>query len=116
MRGERSLYFNLEMQFRFRFRLLLSAFVVGLLFADADAKPAKMRDLADTVAANVITTKFSQMIQAAPDLITLLSSRGPFTLFVPTDSAFSKLPPGELETLLRPENKVRLEDILLFTW
>jgi uncharacterized surface protein with fasciclin (FAS1) repeats len=46
--------------------------------------------------------------------MTLLSSRGPFTLFVPTDSAFSKLPPGTIETLLRPENKIRLEDILLY--
>ncbi len=116
MRGEGSLYFTVEMHFRFRSRFtgLVPALVLGLLFATANAKPAKMRDLADTVAANVITTKFSQMIQAAPDLMTLLSSRGPFTLFVPTDSAFSKLPPGTLETLLRPENKIRLEDILLF--
>jgi uncharacterized surface protein with fasciclin (FAS1) repeats len=53
------------------------------------------------------------MVQAS-DLGTFLSSRGPFTLFVPTDSAFSKLPPGMLDTLLRPENKERLQDIVLF--
>ena len=102
------------MHSRFRFSVLLPALLLALLFAPVDAKPPKVRDLADSIAANVITTKFSQMLQAAPDLMTLLSSRGPFTLFVPTDSAFSKLPPGTLETLLRPENKVRLEDILLF--
>jgi uncharacterized surface protein with fasciclin (FAS1) repeats len=119
VREETSLYFRLEMQFRFRSRstVLLPLFLLGLMLAIVDAKPPKgpkIRDLADSVASNVITTKFSQMIQAAPDLVTLLSSRGPFTLFVPTDSAFSKLPPGTLETLLRPENKARLEDILLF--
>jgi len=81
--------------------------------AQAEAKPAKIRDLADTVAANPILTKFAAMVQAS-DLGTFLSSRGPFTLFVPTDSAFAKLPPGMLDTLLRPENKVRLQDILLF--
>jgi uncharacterized surface protein with fasciclin (FAS1) repeats len=103
--------------FRFPgFGLLLPALLLGLLAAPVDAKTAKtnkMRDLADTVATNPITTQFAAMIQAS-DLGTFLSSRGPFTLFVPTDSAFSKLPPGTLETLLRPENKVRLQDILLF--
>jgi uncharacterized surface protein with fasciclin (FAS1) repeats len=79
----------------------------------ASAKPPKVRDIADSVAANPILTKFSAMIQAS-DLGTFLSSRGPFTLFVPTDSAFARLPPGTLETLLRPENKVRLQDIVLF--
>ena len=77
------------------------------------AKPAKLRDIADTVAANPILTQFAKMIQGS-GLGTFLSSRGPFTLFVPTDSAFSKLPPGMLDTLLQPENQIRLEDILLF--
>jgi uncharacterized surface protein with fasciclin (FAS1) repeats len=81
--------------------------------AQAEAKSAKIRDIADTVAANPILTKFTAMVQAS-DLGTFLSSRGPFTLFVPTDSAFAKLPPGMLDTLLRPENKERLQDILLF--
>jgi uncharacterized surface protein with fasciclin (FAS1) repeats len=65
------------------------------------------------VAANPILTTFAAMVQAS-DLGTFLSSRGPFTVFVPTDSAFARLPPGMLDTLLRPENKVRLQDILLF--
>jgi len=94
--------------------LALVTLALGWLSPQAGAKTAKMRDLADTVAAIPITTKFAAMLAAAPDLYTFLSSRGPFTLFVPTDSAFSKLPPGTIETLLRPENKVRLEDILLF--
>ena len=94
-------------------RWLLAALLLGFMSAHAEAKPAKQRDIYDTVAANPILTKFASMIQAS-ELGTFLSSRGPFTLFVPTDSAFAKLPPGMLDTLLRPENKERLQDIVLF--
>ena len=93
--------------------LLLAVLFLGLLSAPSEAKPVKLRDIADTVSANPILTKFALMIQAS-DLGTFLSSRGPFTIFAPTDSAFSKLPPGTIETLLRPENKTRLQDIVLF--
>jgi uncharacterized surface protein with fasciclin (FAS1) repeats len=92
---------------------MLGVLLFGWMGTRVQAKAPKIRDLSDTVAANPILTKFAAMIQAS-DLGTFLSSRGPFTLFVPTDSAFSKLPPGMLHTLLRPENKVRLQDILLF--
>ena len=87
--------------------------LLGFMGAQAKAKPPKVRDIADTVDMNPILTEFAAMVHAS-DLGTFLSSRGPFTVFVPTDAAFAKLPPGMLETLLRPENKVRLQDILLF--
>jgi transforming growth factor-beta-induced protein len=93
--------------------LLLLAFLFACVSAPIQAKPAKMRDIADTVAANPILTQYAKMIQGS-GLGTFLSSRGPFTVFVPTDSAFSKLPPGMFETLLLPGNQVRLQDILLF--
>jgi uncharacterized surface protein with fasciclin (FAS1) repeats len=35
------------------------------------------------------------------------------TVFAPTDEAFAKLPPGTVETLLKPENKAKLKEILL---
>ena len=39
-------------------------------------------------------------------------SQGTVTVFAPTDEAFAKLPPGQLEALLRPENKDQLVKIL----
>jgi uncharacterized surface protein with fasciclin (FAS1) repeats len=41
-----------------------------------------------------------------------LSNAGPFTVFAPTDDAFAKLPEGTLEELTKPENKLKLQDIL----
>jgi uncharacterized surface protein with fasciclin (FAS1) repeats len=50
----------------------------------------------------------------AADLVDTLKGPGPFTVFAPTNEAFAKLPPGTLETLLKPENKDKLRDILLY--
>jgi uncharacterized surface protein with fasciclin (FAS1) repeats len=50
----------------------------------------------------------------AAGLSEALSEGGPFTLFAPTDDAFSRLPAGILEDLLRPENKQELEEILKY--
>ena len=85
----------------------------GLSAPAAPHKTSRISDLDDTVNKTVILGKFAQLVQAS-DLGTFLSSRGPFTLFVPTNSAFSKLPPGTFEDLLRPENKVQLQRIILF--
>jgi uncharacterized surface protein with fasciclin (FAS1) repeats len=41
-----------------------------------------------------------------------LSNAGPFTVFAPTDEAFGKLPEGTVEELTKPENKLKLQDIL----
>jgi len=48
----------------------------------------------------------------AADLIDVLNGEGPFTVLAPTDDAFSKLPEGTVESLLKPENKGKLADIL----
>lgn len=48
----------------------------------------------------------------AADLVDVLSNAGPFTVFAPVNSAFDKLPKGTVETLLKPENKGKLTDIL----
>lgn len=48
----------------------------------------------------------------AAGLVDALSGEGPLTVFAPTDEAFAKLPKGTVETLLKPENKGKLADIL----
>merc|ERR1712048_303152 len=50
----------------------------------------------------------------AADLADTLSSPGPFTVFAPTNDAFGKLPEGTVDTLLKPENKAQLVDILTY--
>jgi uncharacterized surface protein with fasciclin (FAS1) repeats len=48
----------------------------------------------------------------AAGLVDTLSSKGPFTVFAPTNAAFAKLPAGTVETLVKPENKATLTKIL----
>jgi transforming growth factor-beta-induced protein len=50
----------------------------------------------------------------AADLAGALTGPGPFTVFAPTDEAFAKLPAGTLESLLKPENKGKLQAILKY--
>lgn len=50
----------------------------------------------------------------AADLVPTLSGKGPFTVFAPTDDAFGKLPAGTVETLVKPENKATLTNILTY--
>lgn len=50
----------------------------------------------------------------AAGLVETLQSAGPFTVFAPTNDAFSKLPGGTVETLLKPENKSMLTGILTY--
>ena len=51
---------------------------------------------------------------AAADLVDALKGDGPFTVFAPTDAAFAKLPKETLESLLQPENKDQLIEILTY--
>jgi len=50
----------------------------------------------------------------AADLVETLQSKGPFTVFAPTNAAFDKLPAGTVTTLLKPENKKMLQTILTY--
>ena len=52
-------------------------------------------------------------VQAA-GLEDVLTNAGPLTVFAPTNEAFEKLPEGTLETLLKPENKSKLANIITF--
>jgi uncharacterized surface protein with fasciclin (FAS1) repeats len=50
----------------------------------------------------------------AAGLVDTLSGPGPFTVFAPTNAAFSKLPAGTVDTLLKPENKDMLVKVLTY--
>ena len=50
----------------------------------------------------------------AAGLVDTLQSPGPFTVFAPTNEAFAKLPAGTVGTLLKPENKKTLTNVLTY--
>jgi transforming growth factor-beta-induced protein len=60
--------------------------------------------------------RFTTLVAAlqAAELVEALQGEGPFTVFAPTDEAFSALPEGTVETLLLPENQAVLQEILLY--
>jgi uncharacterized surface protein with fasciclin (FAS1) repeats len=70
-------------------------------------------DIVDTAINDGRFTTLVAAVQAA-DLVDTLKGEGPFTVFAPTDDAFAALPAGTLDTLLMPENKQQLTDILLY--
>ena len=60
--------------------------------------------------------QFETLVAAvkAAGLAKTLESKGSFTVFAPNDHAFSRLPSGTVENLLKPENKDQLKAILTF--
>ncbi|MDG2014746.1 MAG: fasciclin domain-containing protein [Pirellulaceae bacterium] len=60
--------------------------------------------------------QFNTLLAAvgAAGLAEVLAGDGPFTVFAPTDEAFAALPEGTVESLLKPENKQQLVDILKY--
>ncbi|GLQ25037.1 fasciclin [Algimonas ampicilliniresistens] len=103
------------------FKPLLAA---ALLATTAIAAPAfagtKMKtEMSATPTSNIVETAVSvdalstlvAAVQAA-DLAGALSADGPFTVFAPTNDAFGALPAGTVDTLLKPENKGTLSNIL----
>ncbi len=60
--------------------------------------------------------RFSTLVAAvqAAGLVETLQGAGPFTVYAPLNDAFAALPAGTVETLLQPENKAQLTDVLLY--
>ena len=66
---------------------------------------------------NAINSKDHTTLVAAvkaANLVSVLSSEGPFTVFAPTNKAFDMLPEGTVSTLLMEENKMKLQSILKY--
>jgi uncharacterized surface protein with fasciclin (FAS1) repeats len=62
------------------------------------------------------TPNLSTLVSALQkaDLVSTLSGTGPFTVFVPTNDAFGKLPSDTLPNLLKTEKKEELSNILTY--
>ena len=87
---------------------------------EAQGSPAKTEVLAQ-VSGNIVdiassTSDFSTLVSAleAADLVDALAGDGPFTVFAPTNEAFAALPDGFVETLLQPENRDLLTEVLTY--
>jgi uncharacterized surface protein with fasciclin (FAS1) repeats len=72
---------------------------------------------AKDIVSNAVNSKAHTTLVAAvkaAGLVETLQSKGPFTVFAPTDDAFENLPAGTVETLVKPENKATLTKILTY--
>jgi len=70
-------------------------------------------DIVDNAVNSADHTTLVAAVKAA-GLVDTLKSKGPFTVFAPTNSAFDKLPAGTVGTLVKPENKDTLTKILTY--
>ncbi len=78
-----------------------------------DEKKAEGKDIVDTAMGTGMHGTLCAALKAA-GWVEPLKGKGPFTVFAPTDEAFKKLPAGELDKLLKPENKDKLANILKY--
>ena len=89
--------------------VLAAAFTAAL----TPAAFAANQDIVDIAAGAGDFTTLVAAVEAA-DLVDVLKSDGPFTVFAPTDAAFAALPEGTVENLLKPENKDQLIAVLTY--
>lgn len=71
------------------------------------------KDIVDNAVNSKDHTTLVAAVKAA-GLVDTLKGPGPFTVFAPTNTAFSALPAGTVDTLLKPENKGTLTQVLTY--
>lgn len=109
-------------------RHILSAALIAALAASSGALAGMMtpadpmvggaamyasKDIIDNAVNSKDHTTLVAAVKAA-DLVATLKSPGPFTVFAPTNEAFAALPAGTVDTLLKPENKGTLTQVLTY--
>jgi uncharacterized surface protein with fasciclin (FAS1) repeats len=104
---------NLKLQFVLVMSLLVTTFSYAQtkMVGGAEMYPTK------NIVENAVNSKDHTTLVAAvkaAELVETLSSKGPFTVFAPTNTAFGNLPEGTVETLLKPENKKQLQTVLTY--
>ena len=71
------------------------------------------KDIIDNAVNSKDHTTLVAAVKAA-GLVETLKGPGPFTVFAPTNASFAALPAGTVDTLLKPENKAMLSNILTY--
>jgi len=102
-------------------RKILSLLILGVAsIAAADSNPmvggqamAPMKDIVSNAVNSPDHTTLVAAVKAA-GLVPTLQSKGPFTVFAPTNNAFAALPAGTVDSLLKPENKSTLTRVLTY--
>ena len=113
-----------------KFKTLIAVLVVTLIAGTSTsfAQDKKMKDKTvmvggaamyptKNIVENAVNSKDHTTLVAAvkaAGLVETLQGDGPFTVFAPTNKAFDKLPEGTVSTLLKPENKKKLQTILTY--
>lgn len=87
------------------------AAMADVMVGGAPMLPSK--DIIDNAINSKDHTTLVAAVKAA-GLVDTLKGPGPFTVFAPTNAAFDALPPGTVDTLLKPENKGTLTNILTY--
>lgn len=90
--------------------------VMGAMAAPKTVGGAPMypgKDIVDNAVNSKDHTTLVAAVKAA-GLVDTLKSPGPFTVFAPTNNAFAMLPAGTVDTLLKPENKGMLTNVLTY--
>lgn len=77
------------------------------------ATPATGGTLIAVLKADPELSTFAKLAESA-GLGTTLSGSGPLTVLAPSNAAFAKLPPAELDELSKPENVAKLQALLLY--
>ncbi|MGZ3839270.1 MAG: fasciclin domain-containing protein [Flavisolibacter sp.] len=70
-----------------------------------------MQNITQLVSEELDMTTLSMVLQAS-GLNQLLENAGPYTVFAPSEMAFSNLEAGTIQNLLKPENKAELTNLL----
>lgn len=91
----------------------LKSVFAGLFLVFSGIANAQTTDVVDVAISSKDHTTLVTAIKAA-DLVATLKGKGPFTVFAPSNSAFNKLPKGTVETLLKPESKAALVNLLTY--
>jgi len=76
-------------------------------------KMTSSNDIIENIAQSQEYTTLVSVIEDA-GLTETFKSKGPITVFAPTNKAFEKLPAGELDTLIKPNHKDELSYLLTY--